>query len=96
VEVPREPKLIHIYSFEFSDYEAPLGWFRVACTKGTYVRSLAHELGQKLGCGAHLHTLRRLSSGKFHVDQAIQYEQVLKLSSAELAKRVVPILQLVG
>ena len=96
VEVAREPKLIHIYSFEFSDYEEPFGWFRVACTKGTYVRSLAHELGQKLGGGAHLHTLRRLRSGKFDVADAIQFEQVVKLTSAELEKRVIPILKLVG
>ncbi len=50
--------------------------FRVACTKGTYVRSLAHELGQKLGCGAHLATLRRVVSGKFNVADAIEFEQV--------------------
>ncbi|HEX4644681.1 MAG TPA: tRNA pseudouridine(55) synthase TruB, partial [Verrucomicrobiae bacterium] len=49
VEVAREPRLIHIYSFRFSDYQEPIGYFHVACTKGTYVRSLAHELGQKLG-----------------------------------------------
>src|SRR5262245_3383052 len=58
-EVPRDPRLIHIYSFTFHAYEEPVGWFRIACTKGTYVRSIAHELGQKLGCGAHLATLRR-------------------------------------
>ena len=59
IEVERKPRLIHVYSFRFSSYAEPLGRFRVACTKGTYVRALAHELGQKLGCGAHLATLRR-------------------------------------
>src|SRR3954469_13992897 len=54
VEVPREPRLIHIYNFRFTAYQEPAGEFRIACTKGTYVRSLAHDLGQKLGCGAHL------------------------------------------
>src|SRR5512135_1797744 len=63
VEVEREPRLIHIYKFQFSDYQEPIARFRLACTKGTYVRSVTHELGQKLGCGAHLHTLRRLTSG---------------------------------
>ena len=53
VEVVREPRLIHIYNYRFTEYTEPLGKFRVACTKGTYVRSLAHDLGQKLGCGAH-------------------------------------------
>ncbi|HEU5396668.1 MAG TPA: tRNA pseudouridine(55) synthase TruB, partial [Verrucomicrobiae bacterium] len=59
VEVEREARLIHIYNFRFTNYTEPLGQFRIACTKGTYVRSLAHDLGQKLGCGAHLATLRR-------------------------------------
>src|SRR3989441_2300889 len=42
VEVPREPRLIHVYDFRFNAYREPIGWFRVACTKGTYVRSMAH------------------------------------------------------
>ena len=66
----------------------------MACTKGTYVRSLAHDLGQKLGCGAHLAHLRRLVSGKYDVADAIQYEDVLRLSDADLVKRVIPFLQL--
>src|SRR5215469_11317113 len=67
VEVEREPRLVHIYNFRFTKYAEPLGDFRLACTKGTYVRSVAHELGQKIGCGAHLATLRRSASGKFDV-----------------------------
>jgi len=95
LEVPREPKLVHVYSFTFTDYQEPLGYFTVACTKGTYVRSLAHDLGQKLGCGAHLHTLRRIRSGDFTVDQAIEFESVLKLSVAELQPRIIPMAKLV-
>lgn len=93
-EVERKARLIHIYNFRFTQYEEPYAFFRVACTKGTYVRTLAHELGQKLGCGAHLATLRRVSSGKFDVADAIQYEEALKLSAAQLAKHVVPFLKL--
>lgn len=95
VEVAREPRLIHIYSFRFSDYQEPIGHFSVACTKGTYVRSLAHELGQKLGCGAHLANLRRVESGKFNVADAITFEDALSLSTAELEKRVIPFLKLI-
>jgi len=94
VEVEREPRLIHIYNFRFSSYEEPIGAFRVACTKGTYVRSMAHELGQKLGCGAHLATLRRVTSGKFDVSDAIEFEEVLKLDPRELEQRVIPFLKL--
>jgi tRNA pseudouridine55 synthase len=93
-EVPRDPRLIHVYNFSFHSYEEPVGWFRMACTKGTYVRSIAHELGQKLGCGAHLATLRRAASGRFNVSQAIPFEDVLKLSQLELEKRVMPFLTL--
>ncbi|MCI0744014.1 MAG: tRNA pseudouridine(55) synthase TruB [Verrucomicrobia subdivision 3 bacterium] len=94
VEVERKPRLIHIYSFRFTDYQEPFGQFRVGCTKGTYVRTLAHELGQKLGCGAHLATLRRLVSGKHDVADAIQYEDLLKFSNADLQRRVIPFLKL--
>ena len=94
IEVEREPRLIHIYNFRFTDYAEPLGHFQLACTKGTYVRSVAHDLGQKLGCGAHLATLRRSVSGKFDVADATPLDEVLKLSAAELEKRVIPFLKL--
>jgi tRNA pseudouridine55 synthase len=94
VEVAREPRLIHVYNFRFTDYTEPLGKFRVACTKGTYVRALAHDLGQKLGCGAHVAALRRSASGKFDVADALPLETILQMSAAQLEKRVIPFLKL--
>ena len=94
IEVEREPRLVHIYHFRFTDYMEPLGQFRVACTKGTYIRSLAHDLGQKRGCGAHLTTLRRSASGKFDVANAQPLEVILKMTPLELEKRVLPFLKL--
>jgi len=94
IEVEREPRLIHIYNFRFTAYQEPIGQFRLACTKGTYVRSVAHDLGQKLGCGAHLATLRRVTSGKFDVAQAIPLAEVLKLTPRELENCVLPFLKL--
>lgn len=94
IEVEREPRLIHIYNFRFTGYTEPLGQFRVACTKGTYVRSLAHDLGQKLACGAHLTALRRSASGKFDVAEALPLDAILQLTSAQLEKRVLPFLKL--
>ena len=94
VEVKREPRLIHVYSFRFSQYEEPFGTFRVACTKGTYVRSLVHELGEKVGCGAHLSTLRRTYSGKFDVADAMALDDLLVLSESGLKARVLPFLNL--
>jgi tRNA pseudouridine55 synthase len=94
VEVERKPRLIHIYDFRFSAYDEPFAQFRVACTKGTYVRSLAHDMGRKIGCGAHLATLRRVVSGKFDVKDSIPFEDVLKLTGAQLQQRVLPFLRL--
>jgi tRNA pseudouridine55 synthase len=94
VEIERKERLVHVYSFKFSAYAEPIAHFRIACTKGTYVRSLAHELGLKLGCGAHLATLRRLRSGRFDVAQADPMDQILKLSPQQLEQRVIPFLQL--
>ena len=94
IEVERKARLIHIYSFRFAGYSEPFGQFRIACTKGTYVRALAHEVGQKIGCGAHLASLRRVVSGKFDVKDSIPFEDALKLSSSELQKRVLPFLKL--
>ena len=94
VEVERKPRLIHVYSFRFTSYTEPIGRFRAACTKGTYVRALVHELGVKAGCGAHLASLRRVISGKFDVKDAIPFEDVMRISPAELEKRVLPFLQL--
>jgi tRNA pseudouridine55 synthase len=94
IEVERKPRLIHIYSYRFTDYTEPIAHFRVACTKGTYVRTLAHDLGEKLGCGAHLANLRRLVSGAYDVADAIEFEAALKLEPRELGQRVIPFLKL--
>jgi len=94
IEVVREPRLVHIFNYRFTAYAEPLAKFRVACTKGTYVRSLAHDLGAKLGCGAHLATLRRVTSGKWDVADALPLDAILALQLGELEKRVIPFLQL--
>lgn len=95
VEVERKERCIHIYNFRFSAYVEPVGTFSISCTKGTYVRSIAHDLGQKLGCGAHLETLRRTASGKFNVADSFALDDVLRLPLGEFEKRIIPILKLV-
>lgn len=94
LEVERKERFVHIYTFRFISYVEPIGAFRVACTKGTYVRALVHDLGQRLGCGAHLKTLRRTDSGKFSVSDAAPLEQILQCPQAELERRVIPFFQL--
>jgi tRNA pseudouridine55 synthase len=94
VEVERKPRLVHIYRFQFDAYDPPLGRFEIACTKGTYVRTVAHDLGQNLGCGAYLAALRRLASGPFQASDALTLESLLELSAPELEPRVIPFLRL--
>ena len=76
-EVPESKKEITVYEFAATGplREGVLP-FRLECSSGTYVRSLAHDLGQSLGCGAHLAELRRTKVGPFHVDQAVTLEHL--------------------
>lgn len=94
VEVERKSRLVHIYSFRFTSYSKPSGEFRVACTKGTYVRSLVHELGQKAGCGAYLSRLRRLAIDRFDVADAIEFEDLIRMNPEQLRPRIIPFLTL--
>jgi tRNA pseudouridine55 synthase len=72
---------VEIQKFEITALAPPLMKFRVVCSPGTYVRSLAHDLGQRLGCGAHLTALRRTRSGEFRVQDAVGLET---LSAADV------------
>jgi tRNA pseudouridine55 synthase len=93
--VEREPRLIHIYDFRLLKLELPRVHFRVSCTKGTYVRTLCHDIGEQLGCGAHLAELRRTRSGKFDVKDAKPLAELLQLNREQLQSLVIPILKLI-
>lgn len=67
-EVVREPRFVRVYNSEITRIELPEVDFRIVCSKGFYVRTYAHEIGQKLGCGAHLSALRRTRSGHFTLE----------------------------
>lgn len=69
-----------VYAFDLKGYSPPLVTFDVHCASGTYVRSLAHDLGQTLGCGAHLASLRRLSVGGYGIGEALSLEEIEKLA----------------
>lgn len=71
IEIPREPRRVTIYSFELLSREGDSLKVRVACSKGTYVRTLASDLGAILGCGAHLTALRRTRIGPFELGGSI-------------------------
>jgi len=76
VEVDRRPRQVEITSLDIKDWTPPVLTLEVECGKGTYIRSLAHDLGRKLGCGAHLRGLVRLRTGPFHLDDAITVEEL--------------------
>ncbi len=75
IEVEREPREVKIFSTTLVDWSAPLITVEVTCGRGFYMRSLAHDLGQALGCGAHLKSLIRLRTGPFRVAEAIALPQ---------------------
>ncbi len=86
--VEREPRFVHVYAHEILRFAPPEIDFRVVCSKGFYVRTYAHDIGQELGCGAHLTTLRRTKSGRFTLSGAVTVEELKTLPAAELASRV--------
>jgi tRNA pseudouridine55 synthase len=89
-EIERKPRFVHIYRFALTAWAPPLITFDVLSTKGTYVRTLAHDIGQALGCGACLDALRRTQSGVFNVAEALPFEEILRLTPDQLAARVLP------
>jgi tRNA pseudouridine55 synthase len=78
-EVQRDPRPIHIYSLEFTRIALPEVDFRVCCSKGTYVRTLAHDIGAALGVGGHLSALRRTAIGEFRIEQAQALNEFLEV-----------------
>lgn len=74
-----KPHRITIHELELLQYNAPIADFRIKCSKGTYIRSLARDLGLALDSGAHLTGLRRTSSGSFRVEDAFSMENVEKM-----------------
>jgi tRNA pseudouridine55 synthase len=88
-EIEREPRFIRVMSWELTGLALPRFDFRLRCTKGTYVRTLAHDLGEKVGCGAHLAALRRTAIDKFHVSQALTLDQINALPLPEIEKRLI-------
>ena len=73
--VERKPRPVHFYEIEILDIDFPLVRFRVTCSKGTYIRTLCHDIGEKLGCGAAMETLLRTKVGRFTLDDAITLAQ---------------------
>jgi tRNA pseudouridine55 synthase len=76
ITVEREARRAFISHIALTDWSPPDFSFEVTCSPGTYVRALAHDLGQKLGCGAHLTRLTRTRSGRFGLDEAVPLREL--------------------
>jgi len=83
VAVELEPVKIQVYELVVLDWDGTRARLRVHCSAGTYLRSIAHDLGQLAGCGAHLEELRRIRNGEFDVEQARTLEQLASLAAEE-------------
>jgi tRNA pseudouridine55 synthase len=85
VEIKRSARPITIYDFKITKIEMPEVHFEIRCSKGTYIRVIANDFGEKLGCGAYLSNLRRTKVGYFSVDDAFAAEDFIKMASAAFA-----------
>lgn len=90
-EVEREPRFVHIARFEQLDLRPPEIDFRIEVSKGTYVRTVAHDLGEKLGCGAYLKRLRRTAIDAIPVDRAVTMETLVEAPPSQLGRFLHPI-----
>ncbi|NCI46120.1 tRNA pseudouridine(55) synthase TruB [Sediminibacterium soli] len=78
LEVTLDPRPVTIHSFSIEKIELPVVYFRVVCSTGTYIRSLAHDFGKELGVGAYMSSLRRTRIGIFNVEDAMKMEEFEK------------------
>jgi len=92
--IERESRLIHVYQFQMREKHGTEVSFTLRCTKGTYVRTLCSDIGEELGCGAHLKQLRRTLSGKFSIADAATMPELLSLEPAAFYEKIIPIRQL--
>lgn len=80
--VELKPVGVEVFEYKLTEVEGSIARFVIECSSGTYIRALAHEMGQKLGCGAHLAEISRLAVGEFSLEQAIKLEQLAEGAKA--------------
>jgi tRNA pseudouridine55 synthase len=90
--VELKPAPVELFEYRLTGVEGPVARFSIECSSGTYIRSLAHDMGQKLGCGAHLAEICRTAVGEFSLEQAIDLEELTELSrQGKLPSRLIPL-----
>ena len=90
--VELKPVEVEVYEYKLTEIEGHIARFVIECSSGTYIRTLAHEMGQKLGCGAHLAEIMRTAVGEFSLEQAITLEELAEARKAgKFADRLIPL-----
>lgn len=93
-EVKRDPRPVEVFKYDLTDISVPEVSFTVDCTKGFYVRTYAHDIGQTLGCGAHLSALRRTRSGRFTLDRAITADALKTMEADDILKNLISLAEI--
>ncbi len=86
-------RLVHVYRFAVTSFDLPFVEFELSCAKGVSARTLAHDLGRSLGCGATLEELRRVKCGKFTVDEAMPFMDLVQLDAVAFKSRVISVFE---
>jgi len=94
--IAREARTLTIHSLKLTRIAIPDVDFEICCSKGTYVRTICADIGRILGCGAYLHCLRRLRSGRFSVEGAATMDEIKSWEREQLLARMIPLAQLFG
>ncbi len=89
-EVEREPRFIRVSKFEITRFDLPEIDFTLDCSKGTYVRTLANDFGEKLECGAHLIALRRDASNEFDTSRSVRLDDFKEMEISDIEKKLIP------
>ena len=96
-EVQRAPREVEIYELQATDIKPPYFHLHIECSKGTYIRTLAHDIGGALGCGAHLAELRRIRNGPFCIEDALPVDDIERLlNTGKLQERILTLAQAMG
>lgn len=88
--VEREPREINVFHFNILNINKPTITFEIGCSKGTYIRTLANQIGEILKCGSYLTSLHRTQSGDFNIQQAITAEKIESMTEEEIAALLLP------
>ncbi len=90
IDVNLSEKKIHVFKLDLIEYKKNIAEFFIRCSKGTYVRAMARDMGKALGCFGHADDIRRISSGVLNLKDAIKFEKIKELSSYDLSKSIIP------